>query len=234
MTYTTTQLITDAWYISGIVARELETVLGDQIETGLLTLNELLGMKSADLGFIPYFTVYDFTLTANQEEYFIPGLISTESFTFFIGTVRYSTSPQSRKSYFSTGRVNGINSLPFDWYANRTLNGTNLYLYFLPQENYPAQIVGKFQLTAATLGQDLSAYYDAYYLSFLKYELSSYLCAQYNIQLQPGQASILERYREIVLTVSPPDMTIRKISSFRQRPGMSWADINLGQGWRPS
>lgn len=234
MTYTTTQLITNAWFISGIVARQLETVDGDQIEAGLDLLNGLLAMKSADLSYIPYWSVYDFNLIAATQQYYIPGLIASESFTFNIGTVRYSTSPQSRKDFYATGRVDGITSLPFNWYANRTLGGTNIELYFLPQTNYPAEIVGKFSLSNVTLGQNLELTLDDFYIQYLLYELSAYMCSSYNIQFQPGQAAILERYRGIVKQISAPDLTVRKISSFRKNTGMSWADINLGQGWRPS
>lgn len=234
MAYTASQLITQSWYLSGIVSQNFETVTGDKIEEGLYLLNALLAMKSVDLDFLNYYTVYDgLNLVQGQESYFIPNLVSVESFTFFIGPVRYATSPQSRKNYFATGRVNNIQSLPFNWHVEREKGGATLYVYFLPAGAYDAQITGQFSLSQVSLTTDLSATLDNFYIEFLRFELADYMCAQYNVQLQGSQAALLQRYRKVMARVSTPDMTITKLSAFNKNTGMSWADINFGQGWRP-
>ncbi len=233
MTYTARQLIDNAWYLSSIVSRNLQTVSGDQASEGLDMLNGLLAMKSADLSYIPYWAVYDFTAVANQEKYFIPNLIAAETLTFYIGPVRYATSPQTRRNYFGAGRVDNISSLPFNWRLERVVGGSNLYLYFLPASTYPLQITAKFAFGTATLDQDLSLTMDQFYIQYLTFELAQYMCAYYNVAFTDTAAAMLERYRKVVKQISAPDMSIRKLSSFKKANGMSWADINLGLGWRP-
>jgi len=113
MAYSALTLITRAWYLSGIVARNLETVSGDQITDGLFLLNVLLDFKASDIRLIPYFTRYAGTFVIGQEKYNIPGLFHIETMTFNLGDVRYPMQSMTRDNYFGLGRVNNINSLPF-------------------------------------------------------------------------------------------------------------------------
>ena len=90
MAYTALQLINRAYYLSQIVARDLQVVSGSQVEDGLYLLNALLDVKGSDLRLIPYFQYYPLTAVANQEKYFVPNLLYVDSMTFNIGPVRYS------------------------------------------------------------------------------------------------------------------------------------------------
>src|SRR6185503_15249971 len=123
MSYTARQLVTRSWYLSGIVARRLQSVTGDQATDGLFLLNALLDWKSIQIDLIPYWTYYEFTATPDVETYFIPNLYGVESLTFNIGDVRYPTDPATRTAYFGTGRIDNIDSLPSTWYFNRSLGG---------------------------------------------------------------------------------------------------------------
>src|SRR5260221_6275214 len=144
MSYTVTDLITRAFYLSQGVSRELETVGCQQLEDGLTLLNALLSLKSAHSRLIPYYQEFDFTAVIGQEVYFVPNLVQPETLTFNIGPVRYSTMPTSRRPYFGSGRVDNITSLPFNWHFERLLGGSNIYLYFVPDNTYPIKILGKF------------------------------------------------------------------------------------------
>lgn len=156
MAYTVSQLIAEAFYTSGIVSRQFQTVAGDQEAVGLLKLNEILTDTLIEDDMIPYFnTGYNFNLIAGQEKYFIPNMTELETFTFFIDSVRYSAFKKSTDKYFGSARANNILSLPFSWNAERTTGGMNLFLYFFPQQNYPAQLTGWFTLQPVALNQDL-------------------------------------------------------------------------------
>lgn len=230
---TSQELITKSFYLSGIVSQNLESVTGDQISEGLDLLNSLLAIKSANLDYITYFQEYVLNAVAGQEMYFIPNLVFVDSITFNVGTVRYAMTPQSRKQYFGTGRVDGIETLPFNWRLERTLNGSNIYLYYVPADNYPLKIWGKFALSSVTLNQNLSATLDAFYIEYLRYELAQYMCAEYTLSFPPQAEKTLRQYRKIINQISTPDMTMTKLSSFQKSPGLTFADINLGLGWRP-
>ena len=185
MTYTVTELITQSYYLSQVVSRELETVSGQQLTDALVWLNALLSLKSATSNLIPYYQEYDLTLVPNQEKYFIPNLVQPETFTFNLGPVRYSTMPTNRRAYFGSGRVDNITSLPFSWHFERVLNGADIYLYFLPDQNYPAKIWGRFGFTNVTLNQDLEIVYDEYYIDYLRYRLALRICSSFGIPMQP-------------------------------------------------
>lgn len=233
MAYTVTDLITRAFYLSQVVSRELETVSGQQLGDGLIWLNALLSLKSAYTRVIPYYQQYEFNAVVGQEEYFVPNLVTPETLTFNIGPVRYSTQPTSRRSYFGAGRVDNITSLPFNWHFERTLNGSNIYLYFIPDQAYPIKIWGKFGFDNVALNTDLLQTYDEYYIDYLRYRLAMRICSEYGIPMQPQAMDELKELEEAMMDVSPPDMTLVKISSLQGENALNWGDINIGRGWRP-
>ena len=233
MPYTVTQLVNRAFYLSQVVSRELEEVSGQQLTDGLDWLNALLSLKSAYSSLIPYYSEYDFNAVPQQEKYFVPNLVNAETLTFNIGPVRYSTQPMSRKAYFGTGRVDNIYSLPFNWHVERVLGGSDVYLYFIPNTNYPIKIWGKFGFSNVTLNQDMLLLYDEYYVDYLRYRLAMRICSEYAIPMQPQALDELKELEESMIDISPPDLVMTKMSSFQSRPGLMWADVNLGMGYRP-
>lgn len=233
MSYTVTKLITNSYYLSGILARNLQTITGDQLTDGLDLLNGWIDIKTANVRLIPYFTQFDFQAVIGQEKYFIPNLISVETFVFFIGPVRYSMLPQKRVTYFGSGRIENIDSLPFSWHLERVLNGANLYLYFLPNVTYPLTIWGKFALADLTLNQDLLLILDRYYIEYLRYGLAEQICAEFNIPMQPQAYQRLKELEKIITDISPPDLQMQKMSSLQEHIAYNYADVNLGRGWRP-
>ncbi len=233
MAYTVTDLVTRAFYLSQVVSRELETVSGQQLSDGLTWLNALLSLKSANSRLIPYYQLYQFNAVPTVEEYFVPNLVQPETLTFNIGPVRYSTQPVSRRPYFGAGRVDNIYSLPFNWHFERTLGGSNIFMYFIPDQNYPIKIWGKFGFTDVTLNQDLLTLYDQYYIDYLRYRLAQRICSEYGIPMQPQAYQELLEIEDELVDVSPPDMTLTKYSSLQGSTGINWGDINIGRGWRP-
>jgi hypothetical protein len=156
MAYLAQTLVTRSWYLSGIVARNLQTITGDQINDGLQMLNDLLNFKQIETDLIPYYTYIQFLLVPAQEYYFLPNVASIESTTFNLNVVRYPMMPTSRRKYFASSRVDNINTLPFDWNFNRGENGGTLSLYFVPDSNYPEKMMCKLFLNNVTLQQDLT------------------------------------------------------------------------------
>lgn len=234
MAYSARQLVTRSWYLSGIVARRLQSVAGDQATDGLFLLNALLNWKSVQIDLIPYWTYSTFNAVANQETYFIPNLCAVESLTFNIGTVRYPTEPTARTAYFGTGRVDNISSLISNWHFERSEGGGSIYFYFKPADAYPIKYMGKFALQNVTLDTDMSTVYDASYLEYLRYALAAYMCSEYGLMFNPDSAKILKSLGRTLMDESPPDMSMRKSSMLTVGSGLNFADVNLGRGWRPS
>lgn len=157
MVYTVTQLITDAYYSSSLVAREFEAIQGYQLNDALIWLNQILLDNSTDTGEIPYITTYlEFNCVSGQEKYYIANLMDIQSIVFFIGSVRYEMKSLGRHKYFGTPRANNINALPLSYRYERAFMGINLFLYFLPQEAYLMQIVGNMYMNPVMLNQDLT------------------------------------------------------------------------------
>lgn len=234
MSYTARHLISRSWYLSGIVARRLQSVTGDQATDGLFLLNALLDWKQVQIDLIPYWTYYQFPAIVNQETYFIENLFAVETLTFNIGTVRYPTDFRNRSSYFGSGRVDDVSSLPSQWYFNRSLGGGTIYLYFKPAGAYPIKIMGKFGLTNVDLDTDLLTVYDPSYLEYLRYALAQYMCSEYGIIFNPQSEKIFRSIERTLMDVSPPDVTVRKASMLTQGSGVNFGDVNIGLGWRPS
>ena len=232
MAYTTLQLINNAYYESGIVSRQFETVGGQQATDGLQFLNDIIEDKAIDKSLVPYYKELDFNAVTGQESYFIPNLIEIDTFVFFINTVRYQTQPMLRREYFGTSRANDIQSLPGSWHLERQFGGATLFIYFLPDQNFPLTIWGKFRLAEVAINQDLSLTLDRFYINYLKYELAVRLCAEYNYNVPPGVMRQYMKYEDLIAKRSGPlDMRIQKLSSLQRRGGVNYGQVNLGHGW---
>lgn len=249
--YTVETLINRAWYLSGIVARGLQSVSGDQINDGLMLLNALLDFKQIELDLIPYWTYISLPAVAGQEFYFLPFVGEIESMTFNIDVLRYPMDVATRTKYYGSSRVDNIETLPFNWNYNRGLGGGTLGLYFLPQAAFVLKLMVKIFLVDVTLNQDLTniappaglpytfintanAGYDTSYIEYLRYALAQYMCSEYGILFNPESASILKKYERKLMYIGPPDLSRVSASILTQGQGYNWGDINIGRGWRPS
>lgn len=234
MPFTARELINRAYYLSGIVSRKFQSVSGDQATDGLGLLNETLAAEGINGELIPYFKEYSLVAVVGQEKYFIPGLVQPETFTFNIGSVRYSMDYKQRHKYFATPRQDNIQSLPYEWHIERTLNGADLYIYFLPNTDYPMKMWGKFKLDEITdICDDLLLVYDRYYLKYLPHKLASDICNEWQIPLPIEVSKELARLEEKLTYVSPIDLSIRKRSSFDTSTEINYGYANLGNGWLP-
>lgn len=234
MAYTTNQLIAGAYYETGIVSREFETVSGGQIGDALLWLNDILSEKTVDEGMIPYETTYTDDFQVGVESYSIPNLIQIDTLTFFKESVRYSMQYTKRNQFFGTNRVENINTLPFEWYFEKGFGGGTLYIYFNPDQNYPFEIKGIFRLASVALGQDLSLTIDEFYRTYLRYALADRICSEYEYDTPPGVLRQLQKYESFINKKSRIiDLRMQKGSTLQRGNGFGWAFINLGRGWFP-
>jgi hypothetical protein len=249
MAYLAQQLITRSWYLSGIVARNLQTPTGDQITDGLAMLNSLLDFKQIDTSLIPYWQYIEFPAIPGQEFYFLPYVAAVEEMTFNIGPVRYPMDNTTRRRYYASARVDNISTLPFNYNYNRALGGGNLALYFLPQQNYPLKMMVKIFLTDVTLQTDLTNIsetvpytfinsanqgFDTGYIEYLRYALARYFCSEYGVIFNPESEKILKSMERMLMFESPPDLSMIKTSILCDGAGLNYGDINIGRGYRPS
>lgn len=249
MAYLAQTLISRSWYLSGIVARNLQTPSGDQMNDGLYLLNALLDFKQIETALIPYWKYIEMPGVANQEFYFLPYVAACESVTFNIDVVRYPMVNTARSLYYGTSRIDNISSLPFNYNFNRDLGGGNLALYFLPQDDYPLKIMAKIFLVDVALDTDLTDIsqsvpytfinsanqgYDTSYIEYLRYSLAEYMCSEYGVLFNPESKNKLDEMRRQLMYVSPPDLSMIKSSILVEGTGINFGDVNIGMGWRPS
>lgn len=232
MPLTVNQLIANSYYAAGVVSREFETVSGQQIADGLFWLNNIITEKTVNSQMIPYETTYKFNAVIGQELYPIPNLIQIDTLVFFLNTVRFSMQYTQRNKYFGSNRVENIQTLPYQWYVERTLGGSNLYIYFSPDREYPMEVHGVFSLAEVALGQDLSLILDQFYTTYLHYALSDRICAEYNYDTPPNVLRQLGKYEAFIAKQSRIiDLSMDKVSTLGTRNFVSWAWVNLGRGF---
>lgn len=249
MAYLAQTLVTRSWYLSGIVARNLQTPTGDQITDGLSLLNALLDFKQIETDLIPYWTYIGMPMVAGQEFYFLPNVADVELATFNLDVVRYPMNETQLKAYFGSSRVDNIQTLPFNWNFNRGQGGGTIGFYFLPDQAFPLKMMVKLFLNDVQLNTDLTnisstlpytflqtqnAGFDTSYIEYLRYALAQYMCSEYGVLFNPESEKILMRMQRKLMYVSPPDLTVRKNSILTKGPAFSYADINIGRGFRPS
>lgn len=227
-----TELITEGWYTSGIVSRQFETVSDAETTDGLKLLNKIMNRSAIDPQLQSYQSYTEVSCVPGQETYDVPGLIDLREMTFNDGDVRFSMIEDTAHEYFGLGRVDNIQSLPFHYYAERTLGGTLIYLYFIPDKAYTLKILGKYALTPFVISDNLDDY-DAWFIDYLTYLLAREICLWRKVTPPPAVISQISRYKKLIKDVSPADLTIRKSWLFRNND-INWAQYNLGRGWYPS
>lgn len=231
MAYTVRQLIIRSWYLSGIVSRRFQSVSGAQITDGLDLLNSVITFKTSRNQLIPYFTKYDFNTVVGQEIYFVPNLIELETITFNLQTVvRFPLERKTRKQYLGSYRVNDTQSLMGQFHIERVKGGSNIFMYYLPNQVYPVTIYGKFSLSTVTLDQDLELTMEQFYIDYLRYALAQYICHDQQRLFPPGPAQKLKEYEQSMLYTSPMDFTGTKKSTLQKQRGLDWAQVNF-PGW---
>lgn len=234
MTYLASNLIADSYYLSGIVSREFETPTGAQMSDGLRLLNNVLADRTVDEATIPYTDRLTLTASAGISEYFIPNLIDIDVFVFYINSLRYQTNNQQRKKFFGSFRPTDIQSLPWNWHFERKLNGGTLFLYFVPDVNYPLEIWGSFRLSAVTEFQDLSLTLDEFYTNFVQFLLAERLCQFNSYKVPINVAQQLERYYKwIGNNTNIMDLSQQKLSSLSGGTAINYGLVNLSGGWIP-
>ncbi len=236
MAYLARDLITKAYYTSGVVSKDFQSLTGDQLAEGLDLLNEFIAVKSITIDLIPYYSNVIVNAIVGQEMYFIPGLLSIDTLTFDLDTnIRMPMTRRTRDQYFGEARVNQINSLPMTWRAERVIGGTNIYVYFQPDNTYPFKIWGKFALSQVTdENMDLSTVYDLFFLSYMRLGLAEMICEFYGITLQPQTSQKLKDYEQQFKAVSEKDYSMRKLTAFKKdASSFGWWDVLIGHGYSP-
>lgn len=260
MPYYAAQLVERAWFLSGIIARNLQVPTGDQIFDGLQMLNDLLNFKQIETDLIPYWQYITFNAVPAQEYYYLPFVAEIESSTFNLDVVRYPMVNTSRTNYFGSSRVDNISTLPFSWNYERGVGGGVFSMYFKPDQAYPIKQKVKIFLVDVLLETDLTNIsasllapigvpfytpytfinqanqgYDTSYIEYLRYALARYMCSEYGILFNPESEKIFQAYQRKLMYMSPPDLSNKKLSILYSdsNPGYNWGDVNLGHGWRP-
>lgn len=228
------QLISGAYYESGIVARGLQAVSGPQASDGLDLLNEILVEKSMDSVFLPYYTEFHETLVPNQESYFIAGLRELASLTFNIGNTRFPLDEQGIIEYNATGRVDNVSALPATYYLQRELGGIRIKLYPLPSSNYELNILGKFDYPQIqNYNVDLTETFDAFQILYFKFKLA-YRLLLFNKQPIPQELkNQLDNLERRFHDLSSSDWSIKKVSMFNAGYSPNYMQAALKDGWRP-
>lgn len=206
------ELIANAWYHSGVVARQAESVSGTQMQDGLRLLNSLLSMFGVDGKNIPYYKKTSMSLTPGDQDYSIANLIFAETVTFIDGTNRFPMREDTRKEFFGTFRVEGIESMPFHYHCERSLPGLDIYLYFVPDKAYTLEIWGKFALTECDMNTDLSLIVGDYYQTYLEYALTELICGWYGVDMPQIAGKILRNLEQKIEESNPPDLSTQKIN----------------------
>jgi hypothetical protein len=237
MPYTTTNLITDAFYLSSVLSEEFETITGYQINKGLQLLNDFIEFKTAQDRLIPFISTvfFDAISSPETEKYAIPGLIEVETLTFTWQTIRYPMRVLTRSQYFGTGRANNIDTLPNTYFVEKRLGGADIYLYPLPNLDYTFEIKGKFSLVPLALGQDVYLFYPKYYIPYLKYGLADYICQDYQIDFPQKNKDQLNKYECNLYDNSPVDFSMQKTSILQSSTGNTdiYYRANILKGWNP-
>jgi hypothetical protein len=230
---TAQQLVNDAWYLSGIVGRGFQTVDGEKSSDGLRFLNDILFEIESTGNLQPYYTFKEVDVPLGASSFFVDNLIECSSVTFAIGNVIYTLIPKGIRGFFDDNYIKGIQSLPYEYYAQRQPNGTLINIYFTTNQDYKFQITGKFSISPVKNTDDLYQVFGGLYISYLKYALAKKMCDFYQHEFDAQHTRELIRLGKMVYSISRPGNVNRFQSILNPSLGVSYGMANLGNGWTP-
>lgn len=235
MAFNVLELITRAYNAANINPQGYRVLTPEQSSNGLFLLNVLLSDKTVDTSMLLYWEKYDGVFEIGEGQYFIERLIQVETLTFFLdGQVRYPTLAQGLDIFMGSARAENVDSLPFTYYPNKVLGGTDLYVYYKPSQEYPFQIWGQFELQNVTLFEDLETKFPLFYINFLKLQLAKYLCIDGGFEIPIAVAAQLEEYRQwIALNGTVQDLSMKITNTISQGGYINWGQVNIGKAYTP-
>ena len=228
------QLITRAWFYTGIVQRESQTADDTQSEDGLIEFNSLLTKFNINGGVIPYLKHVDLPLITGQQIYEVPNLRRVDVLAYNLGDVRYALRGDNKNNYFGSVRVNNINSLPYQYYTENYVGGTRIYLYFLPIENLVLNITGIYGFPKVIFSTELDTVMDGFFQDYLVFKLAKRLCDFYLAPTPKGVQDELDDYEDNIEGLNPVDLTCNVKNMYSSSSGNNfWTWVNFNRGWIP-
>ena len=183
---------------------------------------------------VPYYDKIIVPTVQGQQEYFVPNLIDVSTLTFNLSTVRYSTSLKKRQAFFGSSRADNIQSLPYTYFWERSNGGVKIYLYFLPAQNYPLTITGKFYLNDVTNDTDLDLTMDRYYQLYLTYCLAEYICIWNKTTPNPEIIKKIAECEDDLFNMNSVDYAWSKVRIISDQPQfINYAQAAIGKAWVP-
>lgn len=228
-----TRLVQGSLTLAGVRSIGLDQASASQAADALLWLNQLLSEQGITSDEIIYIEEYIFPMVIGQEKYSIPNLAEADTVTYVLNEVRYGLDEMSLTQYKSSYRVNNVNSLPYMFYQQRTLTGTDLYFYFKPSQEFITTVNGKFQFPEVNMNTDLNLFIAPFYQTYLMYLLAARMCDWYLLNVPPGVAKTLYQLENKIKSINSYDMSYRPTKLLSRGAFWDWPSINLSPAWKP-
>ena len=236
MSYTVNQLITNAFYLSKVRSMDFQNVTGSDITIGLDLLNKVLAGMNFNQKMIPFYKEYKFNAVIGQEMYFIPKLMLPLTVTFNMQVVRFATTTMGRTKFHGRDFIDGVTALPFQNTFERTLNGCNLYVQFLPCDTFEFKIWGKFgfdSVTVADLTTDLLLTYELAYIDYLEMLTAKRICAYYGVEVTPAVQFFLDEISANLNDCNVIDLQTKKDNLYDIGGTFNYVTLQLSRGFTP-
>lgn len=235
MAYLASQLLVKALRTTGLAPADIGNQPTSRMMVDALDLlNEILSQINSDGALLPYTTTTFIDLTAGQQTYQIPNLIQWQAIAYYLQDIRYTLYYSARTDYYSSNRADNILSLPYQFHVERTLGGSEISMYFFPQEDYPLQITGLFGFNSVNMGQDISNLFDTYYLKYLRLQLADSICNYYNVPLPANSARELMVIKKQIKRLNNPDLSAQVVPLMGGANFPSYAQANFRNGFQPT
>lgn len=233
MAVTALALINEALRTSTLVGRSFNTAPPEYTSVGLKVLKQLITETSANNKMNPFYTPLEFTCDVGEPAYEIEGLIDIATLTFEWQQVRYPSEYKTRSQFDGGFRANNVLTLPLTYTFEREKDGSTIYLYPFPDQEYVFTIWGQFEMDSDfVFTTDLLATLPKYYIDFLEYAMAGRLCVKFGRPIPPDVARLEKYYRNLIaMQVSPPDFSMQKTSTLNGIPGINWWQVNIGRGY---
>lgn len=248
MAYPIRQLIIEAYYLSGLVSRETETVSGEELEEGRHYLNIILSNNTINGERIIYSQSTKGTLNISSNTIYVPKLFCVQTITLYNGNIRYPLTRLDRDQFYGTSSIHALESipvyyheelsiLPLDLTENQPTEGMRINVYPCANTNYEYVIHGKFgfdEIKPENLSDDALKLWAYYYINYLTLSLAKRLNATTDIAFPVATQELLKSVEQELCSKNTKDYSMKIMNPFGFNESSScFPLVNLGTGYIP-
>ena len=228
------ELISNAYKDGQIASESGDEITTSDIQRGLRQLNNIFTSINTGKNLITYITTTELDFISKQEVYNVD-FVSLKYAYFLLGDLRYNLEIKNIVDYYDSASIESVSGVPsMLWVEPKPDFTIDIHVYMFPSTPYKLFLRGfkAFKLIEISDINTVIPIELNPFISYLTYKTAFYLR---QVMSMPPNTSLDNMIAEAEMGLRSTAVKATKVSppKMGRGRGTTWADVNLGRGWKP-